>query len=265
MSLSFNCPRCMAHIQVADEMAGQTGQCPRCEHVFVIPSPSQPLPAKPRGAPTAENVPPIDPWEEKESRQEDKEPARRRRRTPSSVPGGPVWPWIVGVAGAVVIGILLLCSFFVLVLWRRPEPPIRIDQHTEVKSDFRRPTVGRIEGQRAFLDNGVFQIRTALEQNDAADPQEFNCKCKKFEIELRGDRTYMIEQDSMQFDPFLRVENMNRQQLGLNGQRGLRNAKVRFAPPETGIYIVYASSVDPAFGEFTLTVRDVNMAKPVVP
>jgi DNA-directed RNA polymerase subunit RPC12/RpoP len=269
MSLSFNCPQCKAHIQVADDMAGQSGQCPRCEHIFVIPSPSQPLPAKPRSTPTAEKVPPSDPWAKTESRKDDKRaegPARRRRRTPApTVPSGPVWPWILGVAGALVIGVLLLSSFFVLVLWRRPEPPIQIDPHTEVKVDFRRPIAGRIEGQRAFLEDGVFQIRTALEPNDPADPQEFNCKCKRYEIELRGDRTYMIEQDSVQFAPFVRVENINRQQFGQNGMPGVRNTHVRFAPPQTGIYIVYASCVDPAFGEFTLTIRDANVAKPFVP
>ena len=56
MSISFACPECKVQIEVADEHAGQSGQCPRCQNVMIIPSGKQPLPTMAGAAPAA------DPW-----------------------------------------------------------------------------------------------------------------------------------------------------------------------------------------------------------
>lgn len=41
--MKFNCPKCSQPIEVDDSYAGQTGNCPTCEELVVIPSPSSPV------------------------------------------------------------------------------------------------------------------------------------------------------------------------------------------------------------------------------
>lgn len=41
--MKFNCPKCSQPIEVDDSYAGQTGNCPGCAELVVIPSPSAPV------------------------------------------------------------------------------------------------------------------------------------------------------------------------------------------------------------------------------
>lgn len=277
MSISFACPECRVQIEVADEHAGESGQCPRCQRVIVIPSPKKPMPI----LTAAETVPPADPWAppresgKSKRRPVDADEARPRRPRATQEPNepmGPIWPWVVGVFGAVLVASLLLSSLLVLVLWRRAEPT-RPPQVVEFKPapqpiiNAKAVTVGRLEGNRAVMHNGAFQVRTELTNNDMRDPvindnQVF--RCKRFEIELRRDLAYMLEQDSNDFDSYIRIENLQGAQWFI-GDRNIRNCAMHFNPPQTGTYIVYASSVDPALGHFTLTIRERNVPKPFVP
>src|SRR5205085_675991 len=122
-----------------------------------------------------------------------------------------------------------------------------IDQHTEVKVDLPRRAVGRVEGQRIFMENGVFRVHTKLGPTDLVDPTSRECRCKKYEVELRGGQTYVIEQESAQFDPFLRIESADKRETKQEGRQGNRHAWLNFMPERTGIYIVYATCFDPAF------------------
>jgi len=266
MSVSFACPECKAKIEVGEEHVGHAGQCPRCQNVFVIPSQMQPLPilvgadASPREDPKPRR------------RAEAKEPPARPRRTPSKPkqPAGPIWPWVVGIFAALVMAALLFSSFAVLVFWRRPEPtrPVVLADHKHVvMNQALGVTVGRLEGQRAFMQNGVFQIRSELTVNDPIDPKPGPAhilRCKRFEIELRNDRTYVLELDSNHFDSYIRVENLQRNEWDV-GQQGVRNARLVFNPPRTSVFTVFASCMDPALGSFTLTIREQNVPKPFVP
>jgi hypothetical protein len=45
----------------------------------------------------------------------------------------------------------------------------------------------------------------------------------------------------------------------------VRNARLVFNPPQTSVFTVYASCMDPALGSFTLTIREQNVPKPLVP
>ena len=91
-----------------------------------------------------------------------------------------------------------------------------------------RGAAGRLDGQRAVLQNGVFQVHSALANDDPVDHfhPEVGCRCKRYEIELRNDRVYVLEQESNQFDCFVRVENLQQQRLGESDHRGVRNARV---------------------------------------
>lgn len=274
MSLSFTCPSCKAHMEVPDDLAGQSGQCPRCQHVFTIPSPKAP-PFIPVGKPVAgapTKIPPYDPWA-KEPARDDSRPLSsagrpRRARAMPPQPSGPVWPWLVGILGALVVGGLLFASFLVLVAWRKP---MSFDHRNAIKQQIppvvvqnQRVTVGRFDGQRAFFFDGVFQVKADLSPNDPQDPTRFGCKRKRYDIELRAFQNYAIEVDGAQFDPRIRLEPMNdfpRESGGFN-----RNTLLFYTPQfNNQMVTIYVSSNQPANGQFTLTVREQHRQKPFFP
>lgn len=37
MSITFECPHCQTQLQAAEEQAGQSGKCPKCQHVVNVP------------------------------------------------------------------------------------------------------------------------------------------------------------------------------------------------------------------------------------
>jgi predicted Zn finger-like uncharacterized protein len=275
MSLSFACPSCKAQIEVPDELAGQTGQCPRCQHVFTVPSPQQPK-AAPVGKtrPGETSIPPINPWDQPERPKSKPALGRldrpRRARALPPQPRGPIWPWFVAIVGGLTVFALLLSSFIVLVAWRKPRTT---DLRLLIEAPAaRKPqngvTVGNLMGQQAFLQDGVFQIRTALTNNDPFDQDFPQNRARVFEIELIGNRDYAIEMDGIRFDPRVRLERKNFFPNNFErevGQVGLRNATIFYRPFRNETFLIIASSVDPATGPFTLTVRDKNRPKPFVP
>jgi hypothetical protein len=260
MSISFACPECRAQIEVADEFAGHAGQCPRCHDVVVIPSPDQPAPilATVVSTPAQREQP-----EPKPKRVERESAAPRRRRTNPvpKQPAGPIWPWVVGFFGAVVMVALLISSFSVLVFWRRAPEPTRLGELVENN----RVTVGRLEGNRAFMQNGVFQIRAELNKNDQFDFDHEGSRSKRYEIELQANKLYVLEMDSNQFTCEVRCERPDNLEIVRSNPNGQRNAQLIHAPQQTRLYHVYATSIDPALGNFTLTIREQNRPKPFVP
>ena len=262
MSISFACPECKAQIEVGDEFAGHSGQCPRCEKVIVIPSPNVPK-ARP-AAPTA------NPWAEpRASKSDDSRPRRRRPPAAPKEPAGPLWPWLVGIVGAAAVTVLLFSSFFVLILWRRPEPTRPVPIVAFKNNPFNQGngvTVGRLEGQRAFPQDGVFQIRAQLQPDDPPDLDHPDSRCKRYDIKLQANVPYTFEMDSNQFNCEVRVEILDDPDpLAKSIHQGIRNARTDYRPLRTRDYVVYATSIQPAFGNFTLTVREANRPKPFVP
>jgi hypothetical protein len=152
-----------------------------------------------------------------------------------------------------------------LTLWRKTNT--RNHQaliHSQPATGNQRVTAGALEGQRAVLHNGVFQVRSQLTPDDPIDPIGNICRTKAYDVELIGGRLYVLEGDGLQFDPLVRLERFG-QQLGRDGAPGRRNAQLFFQPFQTDVYRVYVSSVRPANGPFTLTVRENNRPKPFVP
>lgn len=277
MALSFACPACRVELQLPDELAGQAGQCPRCEALIEVPSAKQPTPVLLKVG----NTPPVvaPPPTPRTSRPpvDDRTPSRARRTVPPPprVPSGPVWPWLIGVAGGLVCAGLLIASVVVLFSGRsfdalskkkdiHPQPfGIKEEKKGMVAQQGVR--FGRLDGVRATMHNGVFQIRTELTQNDALDPEEIDSYSKRFEVELIAGRTYVVEHDSQFFDCLIRVENFNDQVLASNNNRFTRNAWAEYTPPNTGIYLIYATTPQQAFGPCTVTIRERNVPKPHVP
>jgi len=230
------------------------------------------------GAPS--RVPPIDPWANDAPRNDEDRPRSRtgesarprRARAIPPQPSGPAWPWFVGILGAFVVGGLLFSAFLVLVGYRQrtgidPRQAIKQQQPPpqQLMVHGQRITAGQFDGNRAFLQEDVFQVKAHLDNNDPIDPNHFNNpRRKRYDIELIAFRPYVIEMESPQFDCRTRVEEngfLNRE----DGFPGQRNVTIFFTPQQNQIFTIYASSVDPANGPFTLTVRGMNRPKPQVP
>lgn len=45
MAIEFNCPSCDAPLEASDDLAGETGKCPKCESPVTIPDPPEPTAA----------------------------------------------------------------------------------------------------------------------------------------------------------------------------------------------------------------------------
>jgi hypothetical protein len=124
-----------------------------------------------------------------------------------------------------------------------------------------RVTAGQLDGKRAVLHNGAFQVRTALSPNDPVDLENPLCRAKRFDVELTAKKLYIVEMDTTQFDCVVRVERANHL-MKRHGFFGVRNARMDYTPAETQIYTVYATSMAPANGAFTLTIREAAAQKP---
>ncbi|MBI3822454.1 MAG: hypothetical protein HY289_07215 [Planctomycetes bacterium] len=287
MSILFACPKCKVQVEVADEYAGQSGQCPRCEGVITIPSPTQPAPSaspapspSPRPVATAVPVPmhESDEWDRPRRREHDEPPPRRRRlATGPPQPAGPIWPWIVGVFAAVVVAGLLFSSFLVLVLWRPSVPVRRVDDMKPNPIVEAKPApapapvanpdcviAGRREGNRVILDqNGTFQIQADLRQFDPRDLDHPNSAARVFDIQLLANREYEFELATGAFDSELRIEDLKGPLQGMvqTGRRGVDNARLVYRPNFTDTFSIHVTSPNQGLGGFTLTVRETGVKK----
>jgi hypothetical protein len=230
MAFSFPCPGCKLRIEVPDDSAGQQGKCPNCESVFMIPLPEPKAAILPTSA----------------------APPRRPRL--ETQPRGPLWPWLVGLLGFLIVGSLLFGSCGVLLLYRKA-PTQYPFYGGAVVVDGQRILAGRLERQTASLTDGAFHVRTELRHTDPADIDNVARKCKQYKMELRAGRTYVIQMESTQFDCLLRVERFGQVQQQ-DGRPAMRKAQIVFRPQQTADYDIYATSVFPATGAFTFSVRE---------
>ena len=125
--------------------------------------------------------------------------------------------------------------------------------------------VGRLDGQRLFFQDGVFQVRSRLTPQDPMHPPLFMNRHKRYEVELRGNFHYVVEVDSPHFASCIRLEDRfnglkTENRFPINGQ-----VSVDFIPQFTDTFVVIVTTVNPGFGEFTLTVREANRLKPMGP
>lgn len=95
MAIRFTCPHCAAVTDVAEEFAGQSGPCARCGKEITVP----PLPGTPGYSP----------------------PKKRSQ--------GPI---LVLVAGAIAVGVFLVCGGGALFFWRLGTAPMPVTMSTAV-------------------------------------------------------------------------------------------------------------------------------------
>ena len=270
MAITFSCPSCKAHIQVGDDQAGQTGQCPRCERLMIIPSAQvhRPVLLDADGKPVPVLVQ-VSTQPGRSGTQERDEPETRGRRSRVPVekkPSGPMWPWVLGTIGGIIVGILLFASFLALCNYRPPEPSPRV-QFMQPRAEVVQRTVlaGRLEGQRAFLQNGVFQLRSNLTTNDPVSAFDAACRSKRYEVDLRRDVGYVIEMDSRQVASTIRVFDRFNNFINSRSNPGIGDASLFHRPQFTDNFFIEVSTTRPGLGEFVLTIREEFVPKPHVP
>jgi hypothetical protein len=81
--------------------------------------------------------------------------------------------------------------------------------------------------------------------------------CRAYDVEMNGDKTYVIDLMSKQFDAFLRLEDAGGKQLAQDDDSGGgTNARIRFKAPGAGVYRVIVTSFGPETGLFQLKIRE---------
>jgi hypothetical protein len=116
-------------------------------------------------------------------------------------------------------------------------------------------------GQRVALQNGFYQTDTQLTPQDPARPGARDCRFRVYLVELQAGKRYVVEQRSHEIDPFLEIEDRAGVLMAQDDDGGLElDARIEFSPPRTETYVVIASSFDPDFGPFSLTIREVQGA-----
>jgi hypothetical protein len=267
MSLSFPCPGCHALITVPEEHEGRHGQCPRCRHLFEIPGSSPETSEPTQSATPTVYVPPADPWAPRSEEPEVDETAPpaekpKPKKTPAP-PAAPMrlWPWAVGVVAAGVMLLLLFAAIAVLAFWRKPERTPEIDRFADVQWNQgpRDILQGRMEGDRVIPVNGMFQMSAELLPADGFDLDNINCHAKVYRIELSPNRDYDFEMSSDMFNCELRLESNDNVLREGRGMRGVRPALFRYRPFQRETLAIHVTSLQPAVGQFRLTVREQNV------
>lgn len=252
MSIAFVCPECEARMEVPDEHAGLSGQCPRCQHVFTIPSSNAP-PVR-RATPV---LPPPIPDAEPDTSRPLKN-RRPRREPPAPQPRGPAWPWLVGLPTALVVAGLLFSSLMVLNFHRRPATPrlaiAAISTSPSSRDDL--VSIGKLHGQRVHFDGGAFTLKTLLTPTDPTDNPPNGSRAKRFLLELQPGKLYQIEMESTRFNPFIELKDSAGFVMRNAGNFGNNKAQFDFEPRDPGVFTLRASSMDPRVGLFSLKITE---------
>lgn len=270
MALSFACPGCKTLIQVGEELAGQTGQCPRCEQLLLIPSPQAPVamlldaegkpipPTPPPPLPSRKPAPTVAPEQDK---------PRSRRRSVEKKPSGPTWPWAIGIGGAVLVFILLFSSFIALFTYRprAAHSNLIVVPQKLPNFDVNGVTHGRLNGNVAVMDNGIFRIRGRFADEDInrGAGMDAGFPARRFKIHLNANVRYVLEMESKETSSYLRLENAVGGNIQSIGQHGVKRARIDNPWLQwDGNYTIYISNMERGLSDFTLTVREAAVPAP---
>jgi len=115
------------------------------------------------------------------------------------------------------------------------------------------------------LVGGKGQLEGQLTLADPIDRVQMQSRCKVFTVNMKAERTYQIDMirkvdgkaGFMQFDPFLRLEDADGNQLMWDDDGGGNlNARIVFRCPRNGTFRVVATSLGGLSGAFTLTIAE---------
>jgi hypothetical protein len=108
-----------------------------------------------------------------------------------------------------------------------------------------------------------FTASNRLTWNDPVDQARrmgnLQPRYKLYNVKMNAGTTYSIILRSRQFDAYLRLEDAQGRRLAENDDGGPGfglDSHIVFTPPVTGTYRIFATSLGPATGEFTLSVQN---------
>ena len=288
------CPNCQITFTIpAPEPAAAAADSPPVVELFK--GPDSEIASPPRSKKTFDDEDDRPKRRERDWGDDEARPRAARQRKSS----GSALPWVLGIAGVALL-LIVFCGGGVVViaiigLRDRPPAPGPVAGNKDViakpPGGLPPPVPGPVPGgpggpplpggppvgpgpvgpggpnpqinklaTRLQLVNGQTTVNASLNLQDPVDPQAQNCRCKLYQIDLQGNRTYTIEMataNQAQLLPFLRVEDLKAGDLGTDGGPAKTLARIVFLPPTTGSYIIYASSLSAnELGSFTLTVRE---------
>jgi hypothetical protein len=290
MAIAFACPGCATPFNVTDDMAGKRAKCPKCTMIFTLPA-AEPVaaaskaPAKQSAAASAgsfQETERFDP-DRKSSRrsrgddEDDRDEARPRSAKSRKAKGSPL-PWILGLGGVALL-LLVFCAGTITVIavvaFRRDNPkgnnpPPPVNPIVQVPKPPVEQQDGPVQlkqgpGRRVQITNGRFAENNQLTAQDPFDPATNTHRCKLYQVDLQAGRTYMIEMTSPNtviFDPYLRLEDTNRNVLAENDDIAFPNnlnSRIIWMATFTGPHVVIATSFRPEhMGAYTLSIRQTN-------
>ena len=119
----------------------------------------------------------------------------------------------------------------------------------------------------AFEDKAVLEAKSQLTKDDGqynppagtfGGPQ--NTPFKDYKVQLKANQMYVIDmvRTKMDIDPYLFLEADGKVIRQDDDSGGDLNARIIFAPEKDAEYRVIATTLRPAYGDFTLTIRAVK-------
>lgn len=96
-----------------------------------------------------------------------------------------------------------------------------------------------------------------LRKSDRIDRVRAGCRVHEIHLWLDAGKKYVIDLKSKDFDPFLRLEDLDRKELAFDDDSGGDlNARLTYSPSRTGTYLLLATTYVPAtWGDYTLAVN----------
>lgn len=107
------------------------------------------------------------------------------------------------------------------------------------------------------LNNGMIEINSKVDNTDGNDTVLKLSFAKLYTIKMEAKKRYQIDMASKTLDSYLRLEDATGKELAKDDDSGGGlNARIVFTCPAGGNYRIYATTLFPAMGDFTLTVKE---------
>jgi hypothetical protein len=123
------------------------------------------------------------------------------------------------------------------------------------------PDPPRKDGVPKKQAGAALDVKGQLQDNDPKDPKR-DQPCKTYMVKLKKSTTYIIDMASVDFDSYLRLENVKGVQVAEDddsgrGVTGL-DAQIVFTPETDGTFKVVATRFADGTGNFALAVRELS-------
>ena len=150
-------------------------------------------------------------------------------------------------------GALQLTNAFEMDLSRAPGNPLNLEVPKQGEQPKELPP---IKGTVVFqIPNGVLNNADSFDP----DPKHKGSRAKLIQVKLQKDKTYAIQLNSNQFDPYLRLMDPKGNTIAIDDDSGGNlNARIDIKAPVTGVYGIVVTTFDRKIGDFQLIVTQLQ-------